>query len=171
MKVPNSVTDGRERRLLEYVLDHARAELIDTVAGLSEQECRRRLVPSLTTPIGLIKHAAFAERKWFQHILAGLPESECDGDMVGEASFVVRDDETLTDVIAEFARAGDRARTIAAGIDLDETRDDPVLGPVSLRWVLLLMIQEFARHAGHGDILSEQLHDTRPTAPDMRGCR
>ncbi|MEU7135731.1 DinB family protein [Streptomyces sp. NPDC046261] len=163
MNDPTRVTGGPERQLLEYMLDHARAELIDTVRGLSETEARRRLVPSMMTSIGLVKHAAFAERKWFQHILGGLPESECDGAMVGEASFVVSDHETVADVIAEFERAGNRARTIAADIDLDATRGHPTFGSVSLRWIYLLMIQEFSRHAGHSDILREQTTTTRRT--------
>lgn len=161
MNDPTRITDGSERQLLEYMLDHVRAELIDTVRGLSESEARRRLVPSMTTSIALVKHAAFAERKWFQSVLAGLPDSECGGAMVGEASFVVGDDETVADVIAEFERAGDRAREIAADVDLDAVRQHPVFGSVSLRWIYLLMIQEFARHAGHGDILREQTDAAR----------
>ncbi|MFJ8310372.1 MULTISPECIES: DinB family protein [unclassified Streptomyces] len=163
MNDPTRITHGPERQLLEYLLDHTRAELIDTVRGLSETEARRRLVPSMTTSIGLVKHAAFAERKWFQRILAGLEDSECDGAMVGEASFVVSDDETVADVIAEFERASERARAIAADIDLDAIRQHPVFGTVSLRWIYLLMIQEFARHAGHSDILREQTDATRRT--------
>ncbi|MBP2405815.1 DinB family protein [Streptomyces syringium] len=162
---PTRTTVGPERQLLEYMLDHNRVELIDTVRGLSEEEARQRLVPSMTTSIGLVKHAAFAERNWFQRVLAGLPDSECDGAMVGEASFEVSDDETVADVIAEFERAGDRARTIAAGIDLDATREHPLFGTVSLRWIYLLMIQEFARHAGHSDILREQ---TLKRGPESR---
>jgi hypothetical protein len=162
MNIPTRITEGPERELLEYLLDHARAELIDTVRGLSEAEARRRLVPSMTTPTGLLKHAAFAERRWFQQVLAGLSESECDGATApGDASFVVGDDETLAEVIAEFERAGDRARMIAADIDLDALRRHPVLGTVSLRWIYLGLIQEFARHAGHGDILREQIDATR----------
>lgn len=163
MNIPTRITDCPERQMLEYILDHTRAELTDTVRGLSETESRRRLVPSMTTSIGLVKHAAFAERKWFQHILGGLPESECDGAMVGEASFVVGDNETVADVIAEFERASNRARTIAAHIDLDATRQHPAFGTVSLRQIYLLMIQEFARHAGHSDILREQTDATRQT--------
>ncbi|MCQ8774404.1 DinB family protein [Streptomyces telluris] len=163
MNNPTGTTSGPERQLLEYMLDYTRAELIDTVRGLSEAEARRRLVPSMTTSIGLVKHAAFAERKWFQHILGGLPESECDGAMVGEDSFVVSDDETVADVIAEFERAGNRARTIAADIELDAIRQHPACGTVSLRWIYLLLIQEFARHAGHSDILREQTEATRRT--------
>ncbi|MEU3959883.1 DinB family protein [Streptomyces buecherae] len=161
MNVPTRLTDGPQRQVLAYLLDHTRAELIDTVRGLSEAEARQRRVSSLTTPIGLIKHAAFAERKWFQHILGGLPEAACDGAMVGEDSFVARDGETIADVIAEFERASDRARAIAADMDLDATRHHPSCGTVSLRRIYLLMIQEFARHAGHNDILREQTLDSR----------
>ncbi|MFE0876202.1 DinB family protein [Streptomyces smyrnaeus] len=163
MNNPTRITGGPERQMLEYMLDHVRAELIDTVHGLSETEARRRLVPSMTTSIGLVKHAAFAERMWFQHVLGGLPEAECDGAMAGEASFEVSDDETVADVIAEFERAGNRARAIAADIDLDATRQRPGFGTVSLRWIYLLMIQEFARHAGHSDILREQTDAIRRT--------
>jgi len=92
--------------MLENMLDRNRQALIDTARGLSETDARRRLVASLTTPIGLIKHAAAAERIWFQRPLLGLDESACDGHAAGgDGSFVVADGETLADVIAEFERA------------------------------------------------------------------
>jgi hypothetical protein len=157
------ITTGTERRLLENMLDRNRAELVNTVRGLSEAEARRRLVTSLTTPIGLLKHAAVVERVWFQHVLAGVPESECDGGTTpGDASFVVDDSETLADVIAEFERASERSRVIAADFDLDDIRTHPRVGDVSLRFIHLLAIEDFARHAGHGDILREQI--THPAA-------
>jgi Protein of unknown function (DUF664) len=158
------ITMGTERRLLESALDRNRTELINTVRGLSEEEARRRLVVSLTTPIGLLKHAAVAERRWFQHVLAGLPESECDGSTTpGDASFIVEDSQTLAEVIAEFERASQRSRVIAADYDLDDIRTHPRIGDVSLRFIYLLLIEDFARHAGHGDILHEQIK--QPTTP------
>jgi len=151
-------TTGPERLMLEHMLDRNRQELIDTARGLSEADARRRLVASLTTPIGLIKHAAVAERRWFQRILIGLDESECDGYATpGEGSFVVADDETLADVIAEFERASERSRVIATDFELDDTKTHPLAGDVSLRFIYLLLIEDFARHAGHGDILREQI--------------
>lgn len=157
------ITIGAERQLLEGTLDRNRAELANTVRGLSEAEARQRLVTSPTTAIGLVKHAAVAERIWFQHVLAGLPESECDGGTTaGDASFVVDDNESLADVIAEFERVNQRSRTIAAGFDLDDTRTHPRLGEVNLRFIYLLLIEDFARHAGHGDILREQLKAQQP---------
>ena len=73
------LTKGTERELIEAMLDQNREALIETVRGLSEADARRRLVTSLTTPISLIKHAAAAERIWFQRFWAGLDASECDG--------------------------------------------------------------------------------------------
>lgn len=152
------LTTGPERLMLEHMLDRNRQALIDTTRGLSEADARRRLVVSMTTPIGLIKHAATAERIWFQRTLLGLDESECDGHATGgDGSFVVTEGETLADVIAEFERASQRSRVIAADFDLDHTRTHPIAGDVSLRFVYLLLIEDFARHAGHGDILREQI--------------
>ncbi|MUL62997.1 mini-circle protein [Mycobacterium sp. CBMA 234] len=166
------VTTGAERQLLESALDRNRAELINAVRGLSEEDARGRLVASMTTPIGLLKHAAVAERIWFHHILGDVPESECDGGTTaGDASFVVDDSETLVGVIAEFERASERSREIAAEFDLDEVRTHPRLGEVNLRFIFLLAIEDFARHAGHGDVLREQIEqpvDPSSSSPTRR---
>ncbi|MDV8009549.1 DinB family protein [Rhodococcus sp. IEGM 1318] len=154
----NIITFGTERSIIENMLDRNREALINTVRGLSEIDARQRLVVSLTTPISLIKHAAAAERICFQRFWAGLSESECDGySRRDEGTFDVADDEALADVIAEFERASQRSREIASRFALDDILDIPREGTVSMRWTLLLMIQEFARHAGHGDILREQI--------------
>jgi hypothetical protein len=158
------ITTGAERRLLDSMLDRNRAELISTVRGLSEEDARCRRVASMTTPIGLLKHAAVAERIWFQHVLGGVPKRECGGGTTaGDASFVVDDSETLADVITEFEFASARSRAIAAECDLDDIRTHPHVGDVSLRFIYLLAIEDFARHAGHGDILREQIaHPAQP---------
>ncbi|MFE7721208.1 DinB family protein [Nocardia rhizosphaerihabitans] len=159
----HGITDGAERAIIENMLDRNRAALIETARGLSEADARRRLVASLTTPISLLKHAAAAERIWFQRFWAGLDESECDGySRRDEGTFTVTDDESLADVIAEFERASRRSREIASRFDLDDAVDIPREGKVSMRWTLLAMIQEFARHAGHGDILREQIDNPAP---------
>lgn len=158
------VTHGTERAITEDMLDRNREALIETVRGLSDTDARRRLVASLTTPISLIKHAAAAERIWFQRFWAGFDECECDGySRRDEGTFAVADHESLADVIAEFERASQRSREIASGFELDDTKGNPREGTVSMRWTLLTFIQEFARHAGHGDILHEQID-----APPLR---
>jgi uncharacterized damage-inducible protein DinB len=152
------ITHGAERVMIESMLDRNRRALIETVQGLSEADARRRLVPSLTTPISLIKHAAAAERIWFQRFWAGLDASACDGySERDEGTFTVADHESVSEVIAEFERASRRSRAIASRFALDDTKDNPREGTVSMRWTLLAMIEEFARHAGHGDILREQI--------------
>lgn len=157
------ITTGGERQLLESTLDRNRAELVNAVRGLSDADARRRGVASMTTPIGLLKHAAVAERIWFQHILGGVPESECGGGTTaGDASFVVDDDESVADVIVEFESASARSRAAAARFELDEVRTHRHLGAVNLRFIYLLAIEDFARHAGHVDILREQIE--RPLA-------
>ncbi|PRZ44292.1 uncharacterized protein DUF664 [Antricoccus suffuscus] len=161
-----AIATGNERAILDDMLDRNRAALINTVRGLSEIDARRRLVTSLTTPISLVKHAAAAERIWFQRFWAGLDESECDGySKRDEGTFSVADDETLADVIAEYERASQRSREIASGFALDDIKDNPREGTVSMRWTLVAMIQEFARHAGHGDILREQIDQCPTQAP------
>lgn len=163
----NRITTGDERSIIENMLDRNREALIATTRGLSDSDARRRLVTSLTTPISLIKHAAAAERIWFQRFWAGLDESECDGySNRDEGTFTVADDESLTDVIAEFEGASQRSRVIASRFDLDDTKVNPREGEVSLRWTLLAMIEEFARHAGHGDILREQIDQATLRRPN-----
>ncbi len=125
--ITKRITDGGERAIIENMLDRNREALIETVRGLSDADARRRLVTSLTTPISLIKHAAAAERIWFQRFWAGLSETECDGySNRDEGTFAVADDESLADVIAEFERASRRSREIASRFDLDDTKDNPV---------------------------------------------
>lgn len=147
-----------DRRMIETLLDRNREALISTARGLSVADSRRRLVTSLTTPISLLKHAAAAERIWFQRFWAGLAEDECDGySRRDEGTFAVIDCESLADVIAEFERASQQSREIASRFELDDTKYVPGEGVITLRWTFLVMIQEFARHVGHGDILREQI--------------
>lgn len=149
---------GAERPMLLNMLDLNRESLIECVEGLTEEQARTRLVASLTTPLGLLKHVACAERSWFQRRVAALPESEWDGYAYGDdASFAVSDEDTVESAVAELRAAARRGREIADPLDLDFTIEHDVFGPLTLRWIYLHMIREIARHAGHADILREQL--------------
>jgi hypothetical protein len=155
---PGRPFTGSERQLLENTLQLHRDELVAAIADLSDDQARRHLVPSLTTPISLVKHCAAAERIWFQRTLAGVPVDECDGHAVGgDGSFHVAEHETLTDVIDGYRAVCARSDDIAARYSLDDTAEHAVVGAVSLRFIYLGMIGEIARHAGHADILAEQL--------------
>jgi hypothetical protein len=155
---PGRPFTGSERELLQNTLDLNRAELVRAVEHLSDTEAREKRVPSLTTPISLIKHCAAAERIWFQRTLAGISIEACDGHAVGgDGSFHVTDDETLADVLTEYWAACRRSTELAARYQLDHVVDHHVVGAVSLRFIYLGMIAEVARHAGHADILAEQI--------------
>ncbi|MCA2218108.1 DinB family protein [Jidongwangia harbinensis] len=147
-----------EREVLEAFLDAYRAELAGALRGVSEEQARRRLVPSRTTLVGLVKHAAAVERNWFFHTLARLPREQIAGNSTGDdASWDVRPTETLADVVAEYEDVCRQSRRLAADVDLGDTVPHPRLGMVSLRYVYVHLIRELARHCGHADILREQL--------------
>jgi hypothetical protein len=151
-------TTGPERTVLEDMLDENRESVIACVQGLSDEAARRSLVPSLTTPLGVLKHLACVERSWFQRVLAALPEEEWDGHAYGdEPSWALADDDTVESVIEEYHRAIVRSRELAAAYDLDHACEHHRLGLVSLRWIYCHMLEEVARHAGHADILREQI--------------
>jgi hypothetical protein len=155
---PGRPFTGSERELLEDTLSLNRRELLRAVEHLSDTQARERLVPSLTTPISLLKHCAAAERIWFQRTLAGIRIDACDGHAVGgDSSFHVPDNETLAEAITQYAAACQRSNELTAGFALDDIVEHHIVGTVSLRFIYLGMIAETARHAGHADILTEQI--------------
>jgi uncharacterized damage-inducible protein DinB len=151
------VSTAGERETLEAFLNGYRAVLRRQLTGLSEDDARRRLVPSETTMAGILKHMASVERVWFQHVLAQRAADEIAGDVGGgPTSWQVGPDETIKDLVAEYERACAESDVVAAGMALDDTAPHSRMGRVSLRWVYVHMIEETARHAGHADIIREQ---------------
>lgn len=145
-----------ERELLEGLLDVQRREVAALLDDLTLDQARRRLVPSLTTVLALVKHATFVERVWLHHRVGGASRAEAGIPETVDESFTTDPDDSIESVRADYLAACARSREIAAAHDLDE-RFPWRLGPVSLRFVYGHMIAELARHAGHGDILREQL--------------
>jgi len=148
---------GTEREQIESFLHDSRAEIVGLLDGLTEEQARRRLVPSLTTLLGLVKHAAFVERVWFDVALAGQTRAEIGLPATVDDSFILTDDDTIDSVLAQYRQAWTNADEIAAAYSLDDLAMHNRRGPLSLLWIYLHMIEELARHAGHGDILREQI--------------
>ncbi|MET7961680.1 DinB family protein [Micromonospora zamorensis] len=147
---------GDERAILDSFLDFHRGMLLRKLRGLSDADARRRLVPSATTLAGLVKHLTLVERNWFPTLLAPEPGDvylASEEDAV--ASFTLDDQDSVAGLTEAYERACARSRAVAASLDLDHVVPHPQLGEVSLRWVLVHMIEETARHAGHADILRE----------------
>ncbi|MER7892504.1 DinB family protein [Micromonospora sp. NPDC094482] len=147
---------GDERAVLESFLDFHRGVLLRKLRGLSDADAARRLVPSATTVAGLVKHLTMVERNWFPCLLAPEPgDVYLTTEEEAVASFTVADQDTVDRIAAGYERACARSRAVAARFDLDHVVPHPQLGEVSLRWILVHMIEETARHAGHADILRE----------------
>ncbi|MDA0567509.1 DinB family protein [Streptomonospora sp. S1-112] len=153
-------TAAGERATLTAFLDYLRWAAAHKARGLSDSAARRRLVPSGTTVAGVLRHLTVVERNWFQRVLRADPGVEKELRPLLEAvesTFTVPDDTPLSAVVADYERECARSRAAVAAHPLDHTVDHDELGPVSLRWILLHMVEETARHAGHLDILREQI--------------
>ena len=149
-----------ERTMLEAWLDYERATLALKCDGLTDDQLKIRAVPPSTMSLlGLVRHMADVESYWFRHVLSTETDTRIywdddnpDGDF---------DDIETADVANDFAtwRAEcDNARAVAGRMTLDEcgerTKAEQV-ERVSLRWVLVHMIEEYARHNGHADLLRQ----------------
>ncbi|MGC4895391.1 DinB family protein [Micromonospora sp. DT31] len=147
---------GDERAILDAFLDFHRATVLRRVRGLSDDDATRRLVPSLTTLAGLLRHLTLVETNWFARLFEPEPgRPHLTAQSEADASFTLRPGDTLAALTAAYESACARSRTVAARFDLDHVVPQPQLGEVSLRWVLVHLIEETARHAGHADILRE----------------
>ncbi|MBM0239299.1 DinB family protein [Micromonospora sp. ATA32] len=147
---------GDERAVLEAFLDFHRATVLRKLRGLADADAGRRLVPSLTTLAGLVKHLTLVERNWFRCLLAPEPgDRYLTSEDEASASFALGVDDTVERLAAGYEVVCAESRSLAARFDLDHVVPHPQLGEVSLRWILVHMIEETARHAGHADILRE----------------
>jgi uncharacterized damage-inducible protein DinB len=141
---------------LSAFLDYLRETVLWKLDGLSDDDARRAMVPSGTSLGGIVKHLAFVERFWFQGVFAGagvaFPWNEDDPD----ADWRVDSWETVSGLTEFYREEIARSREISAGVPLSRRAAHPEYG-MSLRWILVHMIEETARHAGHADILREMI--------------
>jgi uncharacterized damage-inducible protein DinB len=140
---------GDERSTLHVLLQYQRDSLVRKIRGLSEEAARETPLPSGTNLLWLVKHMAGAEYMWVLHRFAG-QDAPTESDQVGP-------DDTVESAVAAYKAVWPRVDTVVeAASSLDElcqrTADDAL---VNLRWVLMHLLEETARHAGHADILRE----------------
>ena len=150
-----------EREALDGWLDYHRATLLMKCAGLGADDLRRRAAePSTLSLLGLVRHMAEVERSWFQRRLAGrdVPFLFCDPGADPDGDFDGVDGADPEADFATFAAEVAEARAVTAGRSLDETFVHPRLQvEIDLRWVYVHMIEEYARHNGHADLLRERI--------------
>jgi hypothetical protein len=148
---------GDERTQLEAFLHDQRDQIATLLDGLTDEQARRNLVPSLTTPAGLVKHCAFVERVWFRVGLAGRTRAELGLPDEIDDSFRLDDHDSVDSLVADYHAAWAESAALAAEHSLDDLVLHNRRSPMTLRWVYLHLTRELARHAGHGDILREQI--------------
>ncbi|WP_119729965.1 DinB family protein [Thermomonospora amylolytica] len=149
--------------MLVNVLAAQRATLERKCAGLNAELARRSVEPSTLSLLGLVRHLADVERRWFRHVLAGQDAparfssaENPDGDFDGaEPAAVPAAWQAWREEVA-FAES-----FVAGAPHLDIEGHDAWRGRVSLRWVLIHMIEEYARHNGHADLLRERIDGAR----------
>ncbi|MFC6598158.1 DinB family protein [Kitasatospora paranensis] len=147
---------GGEKDSLHAALDRHRDAVLWKLEGLDDEQLRRPITPSGTNLLGLVKHLGGAELGWFCETF-GRETGPLPFDMaVDESSDMrVEPDESTADILAFYGRARAAADAVIGELGLDELGTSYSGNAVSLRWVLVHMTTETARHAGHVDILRE----------------
>ena len=153
---PGGPATGPERPLLQAMLDWHRATLLYKCAGLTgEQLAERTVPPSDLSLLGLVRHMTKVERAWFRQRFAGEPVDSPFGDDK-TAEFTRADPARAAADYARLTEEFKLADAAVANASLDEefTHRGEVM---SLRLIYLHMIEEYARHLGHADLLREQI--------------
>lgn len=143
----------------EAFINEHRSALNDCLTGLTEEQVRRSLVPSRTTLLGLVKHATFVEKVWFDEAITCRSRAEIGIPATPDETFILDDDDTIATVQQAHREACEESRRAASALELDDLVHGNRRGPLPLRWVYLHVLRELAQHCGHADILREQLLD------------
>jgi len=154
---------AQEREMLDAWLDYHRATLAVKCEGLTDDQLRAQAVPpSSLSLLGLVRHMGEVERSWFRRVLSGeqappryYSDENPDGDFDDVADAVVAD--AFGYWRDECAHARER---VAAAPSLDVTGTGRQGEGYSLRWIMVHMIEEYARHNGHADLLRERIDGT-----------
>ena len=154
---PKSLEDLRE--ILLQQLGYYRASLLAKLDGLTDDQLTASVLPSGWSPLGLLKHLVFVERRWMQWGFAAeqIPDPWGDHDPESEG-WLLEPDDTLVALTERVEAVAARTDAIASKAELTDrgklggrfTSDPPTLG-----WILVHLLQEYARHLGHLDVVRE----------------
>jgi uncharacterized damage-inducible protein DinB len=156
---------GSEKETLRAFLHNYRAAMAWKLEGLSDEDAARPMVPSGTNLIGLVKHLAWVELGWFVEFFAG---EEIDDPYAGQGDADMRSEpgDTVESIIDVYERHTARVDAVTETAELDDLSARDHNGErCTLRWILVHMIEETARHAGHADILREQIDGATGSFP------
>ncbi|GII50075.1 hypothetical protein Psi02_64990 [Planotetraspora silvatica] len=155
-----------EKQSMHVSLDRHRDVVVWKLRGLDDEQLRRPMTPSGTNLLGLVKHLASVEYGWlcetFGRETEPLPFDEEDGD----ADIRVLPHETTEQILAFYERARAAADKVIEEVEIDGVGTAWHGAAVSMRWVLIHMIEETARHAGHMDILRELIDGATGDHPE-----
>ncbi|HSF85849.1 MAG TPA: DinB family protein [Acidimicrobiia bacterium] len=164
MTFPSPPVQSDERSTLKAFLDYYRALIVDKASGLSHEQANTPLAPSTLTLAGIVHHLAVVEQWWFHEFFQGSeplePWASVDWEADWDWDFHVAPDLDLQVIFDRYADACARSRLIAGAAEsLDQLseRRDRNDQQRSLRWILVHMIEEVARHAGHADLIRESI--------------
>lgn len=149
-----------ERGTLVGFLDWYRAVIERKVDGLTPDEAKRLMTPTGMSPLGILKHLGWVERGWFRDIFAGEDVEAIDVDGDNSAEFAVGTDDTVSSVTAFYRAEVEQARRVvneAPSLDALSARETNLQEHVNLRWIMVHMLEETARHAGHLDLMREEI--------------
>ncbi len=160
---PGGANVAPERQAVEELLEYHRATLLWKCAGLTgEQLARRSVPPSSMSLLGLVRHMAEVERVWFRDRLAGEDVGRVYGPW--DTDFDAADAALAEADFATYAAEVDAARAVQAAHGLDDTfvnrHRDGTEETIDVRALVLHMIEEYARHNGHADLLRECVDGT-----------
>ncbi|HUY16183.1 MAG TPA: DinB family protein [Acidimicrobiales bacterium] len=160
---PSVPASGEEKPQLDAWLDFLRATLLHKCDGLSAAQLKERPVASSRLSLlGIVRHMTFVEQAWFDTTFAGhdpVEHYKSEGDR--DADFNDLDSHALEEVMDFYLHELKVSREVSAGHDLSEVGKLPRRGrAVDLRWIYVHMIEEYARHCGHADLLREMIDGT-----------
>ena len=150
---------GEERDVVNWLLDYQRYVLLRKVDGITEQQARLKTASSDLTLLTLVRHLAGVEQYWLGHVFLGMDESlPWDDPDDRDGDFHPKDDDTLAEALVLLRAEMNRARQVASTTPFDAlsvgTRENQ---QVKLRWILVHLVEEYARHCGHADLIREAI--------------